>query len=552
MFGNNYRFNANTTHFTYLYPRYKGLDLSVKLFILEIAHDFSTLNMNIVKKNVQSKNRIHYIMLLESEQFERESLRVELNQVFDNFWLKEILNVLVIYYSSNDLHVSSYNPFGSSVNSKEIFYNSMEVNHEILFREKTSNLNGYRLKATVFYDETRATFDRNDLSDVTKLDGADGLLTALFLEFMNATVVLMLPPDGHEIGEFLPNGSSTGCLGQLVRGEADFGTNVRFYRQNQFIGSVEASLTNGRDDICILVPRPGKETDIGNIFRAFKYRTWICVAVAIPTFTITYWLIYRIVPHQHHQRQNLVTIFFRFVGWNLSQSSEVIPSHWLKKFLIAIWIFYSLLIISLYQGKLSGNLIIPKDKADINSIEELEYSSFEIIAFARYNRQIRDFLNETRHNGTFNRLKKTLHDVSQTFFFDKIKNHSRNFAFANKHHINAHLRRTNRENGEVVYNEMKQCPVPYVTVYGLRYGMPYKGRMDYILRTAQEGGLIEKWDRVNSIQEKISSSKIQGGQQVIAFTLSHLQTSFFIYFIGIGVSLLTFAAELFMRKYFFL
>lgn len=484
-------------------------------------------------------------MLLESEQSDGPDAERQLNGIFDDFWEKETLNALVIYYSAA-LRIATHNPFEQT---KLTFHDPTEIKHEVLFRDKATNLNGFPIKATVFYDETRATFDKANLTDVSKLDGADGLLTALFLEFMNASLVLMVPPDGVEIGEFLKGGNATGCLGHLVRGEADVGTNVRFYRLNQFNGSVEASVTNGRDDICILVPRPGKETDIGNIFRAFTSATWLYVALALPAFTITYWLIYLVIPHQHHQRQTLVTIFFRFVGWNLSQSSDVIPSHWLKKFLIAMWIFYSLIIISLYQGKLSGDLIIPKDKPDIESIEELERSSFKIVSFSRYNQQIMDFLNETRYSGSFRRLKKSLVSVSQAIFSDEIRKHNRTVAFANKHHINAHIRRNSRVDGELVYNEMKQCPVPYVTVYGLRYGLPYKGRMDQILRTAQEGGLIEKWDRINSIQEKISSTKIQGGQQVIAFTLSHLETSFFIFFFGAAVSMIAFVSEILVAKY---
>lgn len=506
------------------------------MYSLNIARNFNTLNMNCVNANTLDKYRAHYIVVLE-EKIEEPADKM-LSKVFDIFWRKKILNALIIYWS-NDLHIVSFNPF---TRMKLINFAANQTDLNVLFPEKANNLNGHQLKATIFYDETRATFNQNEL-EFTTLDGADGLLGKLFVKYMNATMVLSVPKDKIEIGEFLDNGTVTGCLGELVRREVDLGINIRFYRISQFKNLVEATVANGRDDICILVPRRGKETDIGNIFRAFTYYEWIVIVAAIPVFAAVYKMTQSRQP-KSAKRQNIITICFQFIGWNLQQSTSTVPSSGLKRSLIALWVLYSLFITSLYHGKLSGNLIIPKDLPDIDSIQQLDKSNYKLISYTRYNKQIKEFLTDAKYNKTYKNLPHRLVNVSQDVFYREIKNKNRSIAYANKYHINIHLRRTLMENGETIFNHMKQCPVPYATVYGVIYGSPFKGRLNYIIRGAQEAGLIEKWDRVNYVKDKITQTKINSGHTLVAFTLTHLRTAFFVFIIGCILAISAFFVEI--------
>lgn len=482
------------------------------------------------------------MVLIESELL-GESADEHIQQLLVRFWERQLLNVLIIFHRYGEVRIASYNPFAAQ---KFTYFRGNETNCEqMLFPDKTANLMGHKLKATIFQDITRATFNESNLTDATALQGADGFLARLILRYMNATVRMMYPGDVQEIGEFLPNRSATGCLGHLVRREVDFGINVRFYRLGQFANVLEATTTNGRDDICILVPRAGKATDIGNIFRAFSTYDWIAIAVSWPAFAFTYRFVDVAISRRNKSpRKTILTIFFELLAMNLIQPSHVMPKHWLKKGLIGFWLIYALLITSLYQSMLSGNLIIPKDLPDINSIEQLDRSHFNLISYKRYHKQIMEFLTDTQFNSTYRRLPLRLVNVERDEFEEQIGKHNRTVAYANKHHINVYLRRVHRINGEVIYNEMKQCPVPYVTVYGLVYGTPYKGRFNYIIRQAQESGLIEKWARIDQIKEKISQSKLRSDTEHVPFTMKHLRTAFFTFLIGCLVASAVFLMEL--------
>lgn len=535
------RFNANDTNFSHLYPRHENISIGIHLYALQIVPNIESINFNCILANISNKHLVHHLVLIEREQL--KSVYENISQLLIRFWQqKELLNVLIIFHRHNEMQIASYNPFASN---QFTFFNGTE-NLKTLFPDKTSNLNGLELKATIYQDRTRATFNEANRRNASAMGGADGLMAQLIVQFMNSSLQLLSPSDGVEIGEFLENGHATGCLGQLVRREVNFGVNIRFYRLGQFKSFLEATTTNGRDDICILVPRAGKATDIGNIFRAFSKYDWIAIAVSWPAVAFTYRFIDVVLSRRHNRprRQTTISIFFDLLALNFGQSTHTMPANWLKKSLIGVWLIYTLLITSLYQSMLSGNLVIPKDLPDINSIEQLDQSQYKIISYPRYNRQILDFLKDTQFSAKYRRLPQRLINVTQDEFFAEIRKNNQTIAYANKHHINVYLRRMHRANGEVIYNEMKQCPVPYVTIYGLPFGSPYKGRINYIIRQAQENGLIEKWDRIDKIKEKISQSKLRGDRDLIPFSFHHLRTAFFVFLIGCMVAGAVFFMEL--------
>lgn len=530
-------------NFTNLYPSYDGIDLSINLFVIQIAQDFDSFNLNMVNINSTSKHLVHYIMVAEKQQLQVDEKR--LREIHSAFWSMEVLNVAVIFYSDS-LYATSYDPF-LPPESKLSIYEPLETSIDSLFPDQTADLHGHSLVATAFYDEMAFMFDEFSTEYPNRLNGTDGFFMALLIDLMNATLKIVSPADHQSIGDIL-NGNITGTLGQLARREADIAANIRSFRLHEFKDIIETTIAIDRDDICILVPRPGKVTDIANIFRAFAGVAWLCIAFAIPLFSIAYWLIYVALPYQHRVKETLVSVFFRVCGWNLGQASDPIPRHLPKRILIGAWLLYCFFIIALYQGKLSGTLIIPKDKPDIASFQELDKTEFKILSLRRFNRQIRAYFDQERFHGRFDKLKSRLVDVDDETYLREIKRHNQSIAFAHKSHVNAYHRRLYREQNEVIYSHMKKCPVPYVSVYGLKAGSPYKGRIDFILRKAQEGGLYEKWGRTDRSDEKLTRTKFKDDQHVVAFTWSHMQSLFYLYFVGLIISVVGFCAEIIFYK----
>lgn len=351
-----------------------------------------------------------------------------------------------------------------------------------------------------------------------------------------------------QIGELFPNQTATGCLNALMSGNYEFGLNMRFYRLEHFEGKVEATLSIGRDDICFLVPRKGKSIDIGNLFRPFNLETWILIGVFLPSYVLIFYALIGAKqqitqPNNATNRRSFQYYFLYFYGCLLQQSFPFIPPMRLIRILIANWMIGVLLLSFMYQSTLSGSVIIPKDSPDIDNMEELSKSDLKIASFSRYNRQIVQFFSDPVYKGIYNPLLNKLIDCSISDFNDLIKKFDRSYGFANKHHINMYLRRMYIKDSSVFYHQVKQCPVPYLGVYGIQYGTPYKKHINFIIRQAQESGLIEEWERTNQISEQKSQANLNSDGGLVRFSLVHLQTAFYLLFLGLSIAILAFCGE---------
>lgn len=509
------------------------------MIVLNIVRDLNTLNLGAVRDRVPRKPRVRHIILCE-EQFNSSNDERMLN-IFSLFWEKAVLNALIVYWNqvAASIQPVSFTPFPHI----QLLYidqrHSRNLNY--LFADKTGNIYGHPIRATVFYDSSRARFIENDTSITSVLDGVDGLLARLIAEQMNATLVMSVPADGQEIGEILKNGSATGCLGALMSGSVDLGINMRFYRLNQFEGKVEATYSNGRDDICFLAPKRGMAMDMSSIFKPFEKETWIAVGLLIPSFVIIFYLLIYIDPDKH----SFIRYFMIFYAFSLQQSSPFNPMLFRQRYLFLLWLFASFLLSTLFQGKMSGSLIMPKELPDYDTIEQLSQSGLKFMSLERYNRQMAEFLRDKRYNGVYEPLIQRFVNCTLDEFYQKIGEFDRSFGFANKDHINGYLRSVYKRQAQVYFHQVKQCAIPFLGVYGIRYGTPFKGRINYIIRQAQEGGLVEKWERSN----KVMDTGVQSGDGNAAFSVKNLQTVFYVFAFECIICILAFLGELIFYRW---
>lgn len=528
--------HKESANFTIPFPRSEAVDsvLSIQVFILNIVRNLNALSLSAVQDKVPRKPRIRHIILCEDASNELDTQRML--HIFNVFWQKTVLNALIVYWNQtgHGFQAVSYTPF-PELQLQFIERKQLKVLNEV-FADKTGNIYGYPLKATVFYDSSRARFVENDTSITAALDGVDGQLARLIAEKMNATLTMTIPADGQEIGEILNNGSATGALGAIINGSVDFGINMRFYRLNQFEGKVEATLSNGRDDICFLSPIRGKAMDMGSIFRPFENETWVAVGLLIPSYVTLFYLIIWWDKGKH----SFIRYFMIFFAYSMQQSSPFNPLVFRQRYLFLLWLFTTLIISSLFQAKMSGSLIMPKELPDYDTIEELSRSNLKIMSLERYNRQMAEFLRDKRYHGVYDPLIKRFVNCTLDEFYEKIGEFDKNFGFANKDHINAYLRSVYKYKSQVFFHQVKQCAIPYLGVYGIKYGTPYKGRINFIIRQAQEGGLVELWERSN----KVIDTATQGGDELQAFSVKNLQMVFYVFWLGCIICIFSFIGEL--------
>lgn len=500
----------------------------MKTFLINIIPTTNDLNLSYIRNNSADKHTSHFIILIDSD----DVSETWLVDVFTKFWEYSLLKVLVINWRT-DFNIYTYTPFGDNFIIK---LPSNTTKYEELFWDKTRDLNGAEFRVSLFPEKTRAIFNEDG-----KFSGTDGYLTDVMIEKLNARLVLRPPTDGYDIGEFLKNGSSTGSLNQIITRFVDVSFNTRFLRLAQFQGKVQITFTNGRDDVCILVSKAGFASNFNNIFRAFSTTVWLFTFISLVSGSLSFFSISRIGERIGTRKPAIKHIFFNFYSWHLTQSITKLPDRWSSKILIAFWIIYCLLINSSYEGNLTSNLVLRPTLPEINTIRQLEQSSFEILTFGRYVDLLQNFLNQT---GTYNKLKKRIRGVSSEELDKHIRENDVRYAYANKYHINQYISKNKMHtiNGIPVFNHMVECPVPYLVAYAVGYGSPYLYRINTILRRTQESGFIFYWDQK---AEQTSGGAKGGDGGPVSLTTDHVLSSFYILGLGLFIAFFSFLIELF-------
>lgn len=498
-------------------------DDGIEIYHINFVQSSEDINLSYIRENSGDKYNSHFIILIENETFPGAWL----NQLFERFWSFNLLKVLVIFWH-NKINIFTYTPFGAEF---LIELPSNETKYDKLFWDKTENLNGHPFRVTMFYEKTRAIRNSNG-----KFSGTDGYFTDVMVDKLNATLEWLPPTDGYDYGEMLANGTPTGSLGQIIARTADVAFNTRFLRLGQFRGKVQITFPNGRDDLCILVAKSGFASNVNNIFRSFTLIVWIFVFVSLLSTSLVFIGIYRVETNN----PSMKNILFNFYSWNLAQPITKLPERWATKLIIGFWIIYCLLITSSYQGNLFSNLVRRPILPDINTMRQLEESTYEILAFGRYAGLLQNILNQT---GSYNKLVSRIRSVSPEELVQYTEQNDVRYAYANKYHINEYISNSDSHtiNGVPIYNNMKECPIPFLVAYTVGYGSPYLYRINTILRRTQEAGLIFYWDE-KSVNFKSGSQRDNGGPHPLG--LEHVQSSFYILFVGLSISIFAFLLEL--------
>lgn len=492
-----------------------------------------------VKKKSSDKHRSFFVIVFEDQLI----LGWWITEIFQIFWSKRILNVIVVFSTAPDvIKIYTYNPFLEEF----LIELSLHSTHAELFPDKAIDLNKYIIPISLFPEEVRVLY----LGGFVR--GIDGFMAVTLQEKMNAVFnISKTPPDNKLYGELLDNGTVTGSLGQVVREECEASFNTRLNEMDIFEKLVEPSHTFGRDDICILVPSAGYRSQLDNIFRGFKGSVWFLV-LGIILLTSFLWLEieeflnYFVFPHNKFKTCHiLMNIFGATINQSIPRVTHLLPS----RIIFAIYLLYCFLLNNMYVANLTSNIVIQIPLPDINNLDELANSELTIITPHTYVDIIKNNLdpNNPEHVKISSRIIAGLS-------FDEVRNklneNDMKYAYADKMHVtNFNVKKRNHyRNGRPLLHEMSVCPVPYLAVYILTYGSPFKERINIIVRRTLESGLMNYWDSYMETQTRLSGKSYakskKSDEDPTELTLDHMQAAFVIHACGNLFALIIFWVEL--------
>lgn len=399
---------------------------------------------------MKNKEYTHYAIVF-TEKINLDSFDNVLEPIFNEFWERQVLNVIVVFWT-NKLNCFTYSPFGKHF---LIPFNVNETNPERLFYDKTINLNGHKLKVGMFSEEQRVKISYINKKPIMK--GIDGGFGGMVIKRMNATLKLIEPLDGAKLGELFSNKSTTGIFSLLENETIDISFNARFFRMQHFRKTIEPTISLGRDDLCILVPRTGISLNLDNIFDAFESPVWTLIVIALPIYAFFFHLLHN-KRSGFRKSHSFSHAFLRLFGWNVNQPYMRSPKTSLAKIMLGLWITYSAVITNWYNSNLTSYLMVKPRLPDIKTLQQLEQSNYQILTLQKYMDEF--LINSKEHQNLLGRIEAV--DNSFEIFKRVVLDKDTSYAYADKEHTLRYMISKGRLYD--TFAQMTECPVPFINV----------------------------------------------------------------------------------------
>nr|CEF34378.1 Variant Ionotropic Glutamate Receptor [Coenobita clypeatus] len=299
----------------------------------------------------------------------------------------------------------------------------------------------------------------------------------------------------------------------------------------------------------------------------FTSLVWIFTLLAITFFSPAFLLIsYGSVAQSGRGRNNISTQFTveataTLLGQNLPPR---LPTHTSVRVLMGTWLLFGLVITIVYRTNLTAYLTIPKLPPRIETLHQLITSGYratvanddgdDLMAYfgksgAKDSQELSRRMYKVKD--TLTGLKRTLHN-KEAFVYVRVLMEA---------YIAEHL--TGPDGKAKVYVASENIS-PGITAWHIIRDAFFQSHLDHCLLSLIEAGLSDRWmkemlDKVrweSRLKQRQELQAVQEGGQIQdvkehsgssqglqSFTLVHMQGAFYLFFIGVTLSVLSFALE---------
>lgn len=405
---------------------------------------------------------------------------------------------------------------------------------------KISHLRSYPIRVSTMQDTSPPFFD------VTEIDGTyaySGYLPKVFdmlIMYMNFTMVITRRHGRNKYGYKLPNGSWDGVIGDLSRKEVDMSyTSLAI---NQEIYQVaEFSETYGIDQLSIMVAKSKIVPPWKVLITIYQTPVLLATVFLFVLVVIASLLTQKV----KEQKLNFCSEILRLLGI-FCQISVTQPKGILMRILFFLWVYFSLVIGSIFTGSIISALTNPKYFPDIMTLRELYDSGITL----RGTRFFKSLFNEKSNpflwglHETY-QIDSDFEDVIVTIIHNEKIGVMTTKAvlkyYTNKVKTCSSCRESFHILSESFGNLIRAIAFPK--------GSLYVYRVNVLISRMRETGLLSKWCTEEIIRSQNSHSCVNGcNNDNKVLSLEDLELSFYILFTGISLGLSAFVCELFYLK----
>ena len=458
-------------------------------------------------------------------------------RIFREFWAYNIVNVIALILNET-ISIYSFIPYNKhdcgTHKPVKIATWSGATEEKIIDNERVKNMNGCEVNVTVVDLPPTVIFPNKESRNGSyELNGIEPAILKEIAKKLNFKPKFAVARDGQAWGWIEPE--PHGVVGEVFQRKSYFGFALLASTLERY-EYLDMSVPTSSDVECITWAVPlgaGKSRApwINLLTTEFPLSVW-CSMFATVSIAV---LAFRTLGSHSEAdryifRSRAETILYTFKS---SLASTVkFPKAVPLRILCISWLWYSFIIVSVYQSSMGSKLTVPLRKPDINTFKDLVESDLHFTGLSNTFRLLA--ANPDKDVKTITeRLEPTDYGITEAV--DKII-FDRNIAYI-------------RESTTFIYNTMinpkakgmvhfmKQCVYDYYPQMVLQKKCALTKRVNKIIRSLHEAGLISKW------RSKYIYKVPTTPPSVKRLSLKHMTGPFVILFIGIGGGVIAFLVE---------
>lgn len=344
------------------------------IFLIKNVNEFHEIDEQINSKRFKISGL--YLVAVTSRSFLRA------DEIFLLVWKKQIYNVIVMSEEdSGEISVQTFFPFteNSCHDTQPRLINqfrngSFLRKDQKLFPEKIKNLFKCPINVSTSNESASYIIVKQLANGSYELSGRDINLIKSLAQSLNFRINYSFVGN---IGYFLSNGTSVGPLKALLDKKSDFSINSWFLKEHR-LNYFDSTSSYVSEPLVFIIP-PGRElTPFEKLIFPFKFEIWMliltCFVVGILVIFITTfgYKSNRSFVFGAGVRHPCFNMFNAFIGG----AQNVLPKRNFARVLLMIFVFYSLIIRTLYQASFYQILQSNKLLKEVNSIDEMMKRDF--------------------------------------------------------------------------------------------------------------------------------------------------------------------------------
>lgn len=307
--------------------------------------------------------------------------------MFILLWKIQIYNVNAMFKTKEGvIAVKTFMPFNTincddtePITINEFKDGSFVKGNKRWFPPKMKNLFGCPVRVAISNNVQPTIIVKNLSNESVDLSGRDISLISVLAELMNFNINYTYI---GRIGHFLENGSAEGTLRTIMDGNADLSLSNWALKENR-LKFLSGSTSYSSEQIIFVVP-PGREfTPLEILIFPLSSPVWILIASILIVGTIVITVIrFRFKNlHDFIFGDGVKTPFLNMIIGFLGEVQNILPKRNFPRLLLMMFLLYSLVIRTVYQGSFYRLLKSEKRHREVKSVDEIIAGKFKIYTY---------------------------------------------------------------------------------------------------------------------------------------------------------------------------